>query len=119
MTFLSKLGTNFNYVISTLLFVIGLYTIITKPNLIKKFMGLNIMETSVFLAIVSIGAVRDGKAPIVESATKVQYVNPLPQALILTGIVVAVSTTALALSLMIKLYEQCGTLNADKLREFE
>ncbi|MDI6892036.1 MAG: cation:proton antiporter subunit C [Actinomycetota bacterium] len=116
-----KLGANFNYVIATLLFCIGLFTVITKPNLIKKFMGLNIMEASVFLFIVSVGAVREGSAPIVVKGMEkgVQFVNPLPQALILTGIVVAVSTTALALALMIKLYEQCGTLDADELKGME
>jgi multicomponent Na+:H+ antiporter subunit C len=103
-----------------ILFLIGLYTAISKSNLIKKLMGLNIMETSVFLLFISIGAVKEGRAPILEeAATKVRYVNPLPQALILTGIVVAVSTTALALSLIIKIYEHCGTVEAERLKEME
>ncbi|HDP70620.1 MAG TPA: cation:proton antiporter [Actinobacteria bacterium] len=118
---LNKLTVNFNYVVAMTLFIIGLYTIISKPNLIKKFMGLNIMETSVFLFVVSSGAVMGGKAPIVGEGVSpgTVFVNPIPQALILTGIVVAMSTTALALALIIKLYEQCGTLNADKLKEIK
>ncbi len=83
-------------------------------------MGFNIIETSVFLLIVSIGSVRKGNAPIVEKTGEaIKYVNPLPQALILTGIVVAVSTTALALTLIIRLYEHCGTLNANEIRKLE
>jgi multicomponent Na+:H+ antiporter subunit C len=103
-----------------ILFLIGLYTVISKSNLIKKLIGLNIMETSVFLFFISIGAVKGGRAPIMEgTASQIRYVNPLPQALILTGIVVAVSTTALALSLIIKIYEHCGTIEAEKLKEME
>ena len=94
--------------------------VISKSNLVKKLMGFNIMETSVFLFFISIGAVEGGKAPIIiEASSKTLYVNPLPQALILTGIVVAVSTTALALSLIIKIFEHCKTIEADKLKEME
>lgn len=119
--FIDKLGTNFNYVIAIILFTIGLYTVVSKDNLIKKFMGLNIMETSCFLLYISMGAVNGGKAPIwVEGMKKsTLFVNPIPQALILTGIVVAVSTTSLALSLMIKIFEQCETLNAERLKRIE
>ncbi len=119
--FFEKLGTNFNYVIAMALFTIGLYTVVAKDNLIKKFMGLNIMETACFLLFISLGAVKGGKAPIWTEGLKktTTFVNPIPQALILTGIVVAVSTTSLALSLMIKIFEQCGTLNAEKLKRME
>ncbi len=121
MSLLLKLYLNFNYTVATMLFLIGLYTVISKSNLIKKLMGLNIIETSVFLLYISIGAVKGGKAPIIidNSPKTTLFVNPLPQALILTGIVVAVSTTALALSLIIKIYEHCGTIEADKLKEME
>lgn len=120
MSLLEKLYANFNYTVAVILFLTGLYTVITKTNLIKKLIGLNIMETSVFLFYISVGAVKDGVAPIITDQTKhYQYVNPIPQALILTGIVVAVSTTALALSLIIKIYEHCGTIETDKLKELE
>lgn len=112
----SRLAHNFNYAASAVLFLMGLYAVSIKPNLVKKLIGLNIMETSVFLLIVSVGMVPGGQAPIVEKGVRVaQMVNPIPQALILTGIVVAVSTTAVALSLCIRLHEKFGTLEADEL----
>ncbi|MCX8006941.1 MAG: cation:proton antiporter subunit C, partial [Coriobacteriia bacterium] len=97
----------------------GLYCVIAKNNLIKKFMGLNIMETSVFAFIVALGVVDGGSAPIMGADAHPPFVNPIPQALILTGIVVAVSTTALALSLIVRVWRQCGTIEADELRELE
>lgn len=119
MNLIPSLLASFNYLVAVTLFLIGFYAIAAKSNLIKKFIGLNIMETSVFLFIVSMGAVEKGKAPIIVGKTVGPYVNPLPQALILTGIVVAVSTTALALSLMIRVYEHCGTLEAEELGRLE
>lgn len=120
MSIFIKLYANINYTTAALLFLIGLYVVVSKSNLVKKLMGLNIMETSVFLLYISVGAVKGGKAPIVEeAASNSLFVNPIPQALILTGIVVAVSTTALALSLIIKIYEHCGTIEAEKLKEME
>ncbi|MBN1288570.1 MAG: cation:proton antiporter subunit C [Actinobacteria bacterium] len=91
----------------------GLYTLAMKPNLIKKIMGLNILETSVFLFIVSIGMVDSGQAPVMaHGAAQQVVVNPIPQALILTGIVVAVSTTAVSLSLCIRIHQKYGSLDA-------
>ncbi len=113
------LWQNIDYVASVVLFCIGLYCVITKNNLIKKFIGLNIMETSVFAFIVALGVVDGGDAPIMGAGARAPFTNPIPQALILTGIVVAVSTTALALSLVIRIYEHCGTIEADELREME
>jgi multicomponent Na+:H+ antiporter subunit C len=108
----------YNYLISSTLFLIGLYTLITRKNLIKKIIGLNIMDTSVFLFFISLGSVEGGKAPVVlPGSENVVYVNPLPQALILTAIVVAVSITAFALALAVKLYEDYGTLDADLILE--
>jgi multicomponent Na+:H+ antiporter subunit C len=90
----------------------------TRKNLIKKIIGLNIMNTSVFLFFISLGSVEGGKAPIVvHGSENVIYVNPLPQAIILTAIVVSVSVTAFALALTVKLYEDYGTLDADRIRE--
>ena len=110
--------TNLNYIVSMLLFSLGLFMLIMQNNLIKKLIGLNIMETSVFLFLVSIGYIQGGVAPIaVHGETPARMVNPIPQALILTGIVVAVSTTAVALSLVIKLYKKYGTLNVDEFKE--
>ncbi|MDO8880382.1 MAG: cation:proton antiporter subunit C [Coriobacteriia bacterium] len=116
---IAALWHNLDYAASVILFCIGLYAVITKENLIKKFMGLNIMETAVFAFIVAIGVVDGGEAPIMGPGVEPPFINPLPQALILTGIVVALSTTALALSLIIRIWRQCGTIEADELREVE
>ncbi|MDZ4168170.1 MAG: cation:proton antiporter subunit C [Coriobacteriia bacterium] len=114
---IDALWTNLDYVGSVVLFCIGLYCVITKNNLIKKFIGINIMETAVFAFIVALGVVEGGDAPIMGSGATPPFTNPIPQALILTGIVVAVSTTSLALSLIIRIYRHCGTIEADELRE--
>ena len=116
---IDALWHNLDYAASVVLFCVGLYAVITKENLIKKFMGLNIMETAVFAFIVALGVVDGGEAPSLGPGVEGPFINPLPQALILTGIVVAVSTTALALSLIIRIWRQCGTIEADELREAE
>ncbi len=113
----TRLADNIHYVFAAVLFLIGLYTVAVKPNLIKKVMGINIMETAVFLFLVAQGMVEKGLAPIAAEGVKAsQMVNPIPQALILTGIVVAVSTTAVALSICIKVHDTYGTLDAFELR---
>lgn len=115
-----RLFHNYHYVAAMLLFCIGLYTVIVRRNIIKKLIGLNIMETAVFFFYISLGYMDNGIAPIrVGGAQPGQMVNPIPQALILTGIVVAVSVTALALSLVILLYRQYGTLDVDHLMRQE
>lgn len=118
MSILRSIIEHINYVASAILFVIGLYTVLTHSNLLKKVIGINIMETSIFLFFVSVGYVTEGRAPIVEAGSShAIYVNPLPSALILTGIVVAVSITAYSLSLIIRLYEAYGTLDMDEIME--
>ncbi|UMZ72858.1 Na(+)/H(+) antiporter subunit C [Natranaerofaba carboxydovora] len=113
---LSAIVNNYHYLFALTLFLIGSYTMLTHPNLIKKIIGLNIMETSVFLLFVSTGYVEGGGAPIIHGEAAVgAYVNPVPHALILTGIVIAISITALALSLIIKIYEYYGTLDTDEI----
>lgn len=103
-----------NYVGSATLFVIGLYTVLTHSNLLKKVIGINIMETSIFLFFVSIGYISGGKTPIIYPGTEdVYYVNPLPSTLILTGIVVALSITVYSLSLIMRVYKEYGTLDMD------
>jgi multicomponent Na+:H+ antiporter subunit C len=115
---ISDAAVQYNYLVSSTLFLIGLYTMITRKNLIKKIMGLNIMETSVLLFFISLGSVEGGRAPIIiPGEENVLYVNPLPQALVLTAIVIAVSVTGFALALIIKLYGDYGTLDSDKIRE--
>lgn len=116
MEIIERLLTNYYYLVAMVLFVIGFHTMLTHSNLIKKVIGMNIMDTSIFLFFVAIGYVHGGRAPIFQNgATEHAYVNPLPSALILTGIVVAVSVTAYALSLIVKLYEHYGTIDADEI----
>lgn len=111
-----RLLHNYHYVAAMLLFCIGLYAVIMRRNIIKKLIGLNIMETAVFFFYISLGYLDGGIAPIrVGGADPSHMVNPIPQALILTGIVVAVSVTALAMALVILLYRQYGTLDVDRL----
>ena len=96
------------------LLMIGLYTIIAKPNLVKKVIGLGILQSGVFLLFISMAAVRGGSAPIVHGDGG-PHANPLPQVLILTAIVVSVSTMALALALVIRIHRENGTCEADEL----
>lgn len=115
---IERLAANFHYLAAVALFVIGFHTMLTHANLIKKIMGMNIMDTAIFLLFISSGYVHGGRAPIVDPGLvpgSVRYVNPLPSALILTGIVIAVSITAFALGLIVKLYQFYGTLDADEI----
>jgi multicomponent Na+:H+ antiporter subunit C len=110
----------YNYWISIILMLIGFYAMIAKDNLIKKIIGLNIFQTAIFLFFISLGVVKRGTAPIVseEMVSKgYVYVNPLPHVLIITAIVVDVSTTAVALSLIIRMYEEYGTIQEEEIRE--
>ncbi|MDV3104791.1 NADH-quinone oxidoreductase subunit K [Thermococcus waiotapuensis] len=99
------------------LILIGLYAVLVKKNLLKILVGLSIMETGVNLLLVSIGYVSGRSAPILsEGIGPNQAVDPIPQALVLTAIVIGVATTAMALSAAIILYEKYGTLNVDEMR---
>ena len=104
------------YVGAALLFSIGLATLFLHPNLIKKIIGLNLMDTSVFLFLAAMGYIDGGKAPILQpGAEETVYINPVPGGLVLTGIVVAVSTTALFLALTCRLYRRYHSLNLDEI----
>ncbi len=102
---------------AVILFAIGFSTLLLNRNLIKKIIGLNIMDTAVFLFLTSIGYIRGKLAPIVvEGVTSYrEYVNPIPAGLVLTGIVVSVSVTAVMLALTIRLYQRYRTLNMDEI----
>lgn len=108
------LMNNFIEVGSIILFAIGFTTLLIHNNLIKKIIGLNIMDTSIFLYFLSIGYIEGAHAPI-QSDAVAQYVNPVPAGLMLTGIVVAVSVTAFSLALTIRLYSIYGTLQLDEI----
>ena len=101
------------------LIFIGLFIIMTRHNLIKMIIGLNIMDTGVNLFLISIGYIRKGTAPIFSKPeiNPSSMVDPTPQALVLTAIVIGVAVLAMALSLAIRLYQHYGTLNMRKIRE--
>lgn len=103
------------------LIIIGLYIILTKRNLIKIIIGLDLFETGIFILLICMGYIRGGTAPIFSKTglNPALMVDPIPQALVLTAIVIGVATLALALSLAIKLYHHYGTLDMRKIRELK
>ncbi len=105
---------HYNYWIAILLMMVGFYTVVARGNLVKKIVGLNIFQTSVFLLYITMGKVTGGTAPILDDRFSV-YSNPLPHVLILTAIVVGVATTALGLALVVRIRESYGTIEEDEL----
>jgi len=122
----------YNFWVAIVIMLIGLYATIAKDNLLKKLIGLTIFQTAVFLFYISLADVgmelrttwglRFGTAPIMweEGLHKgYVYVNPLPHVLMLTGIVVSAATTAVALALVVRMYELYGTIEEDEILEEE
>jgi multicomponent Na+:H+ antiporter subunit C len=107
-----------NYWAFIFLMMVGFYILISQGNLIKKIVGLSIFQTSVFILYISMGNIRGGTAPILMEGDAV-YSNPLPHVLILTAIVVGVATTALGLSLVVRIHEAYGTIEEDEIREID
>lgn len=106
---------HYNYHIAIILAMIGLYTMISRTNLVKKVAGLNIFQVSVFILFISMGVLDGGTVPILQEGYNA-YSNPLPHVLILTAIVVGVATTALALALIIRINEAYGTVEEDQVQ---
>ena len=104
----------YNYWVVIFLMMTGFYVVIERGNLVKKVIGLNIFQISVFLLYITMGKVRGGTAPILAEGIAT-YSNPLPSVLILTAIVVGVSTTALALALIVRIRESYGTIEEDEI----
>jgi multicomponent Na+:H+ antiporter subunit C len=107
-----------NYWFVFLLMLIGLYIVIAHENLIKKIVGLNVFQVSVFVFYISVAKVKGGTAPILADGIEV-YSNPLPHVLILTAIVVGLAMTALGLALVVRVQESFGTIEDDELRALE
>ncbi len=105
----------FNYWMVIVLMMIGLYTVVSRGNLVKKIVGLNIFQTSVFLLYISMGKVSGGTAPILTGKPEI-YSNPLPHVLILTAIVVGVATTALGLALVVRIKNAYDTIEEDEIQ---
>ncbi len=112
---MSALGL-FNYEIVIVLMMTGFYVVIRSTNLVKKIVGLNIFQTSVFILYISMGKVADGTAPIVVAGATA-YSNPLPHVLILTAIVVGVATTALGLALVVRIREAYGSVDEEAIQK--
>lgn len=112
-----NLFSNYEEAIAMILFGIGFSNLLLQKNLIRKIIGFNIMDTSVYLFLALKGYVAGRKAPIVVNGVQsvTAYVNPIPSGLVLTGIVVSVSVTALMLSLTIRLYYRYHTLDLDEI----
>ena len=118
---LSMLIFKLNYWVYIVLMMIGLYAMIAKKNLVKKVIGMNILQTAIILFFVSVGAKNNATIPIIihahetesQTAHAINYINPLPHVLMLTAIVVAVATLGVALALIIKIFQQYQVLDED------
>ncbi len=106
----------YNYWIVIFLMMAGFYIVIAHDNLVKKIVGLNIFQASVFVLYITFGKVTGGTAPIIASGITI-YSNPLPHVLILTAIVVGVATTALGLALVVRIHEAYGTIEDDEIHQ--
>lgn len=112
-----NLVVNFETVFAVILFGIGLINLLLQKNLIKKIIGLNIMDTAIYLLLATQGYIKDRMAPIIVNGNTDPnlYINPVPSGLVLTGIVVSVSVSALMLALTIRLYKRYHTMNLDEI----
>ncbi len=103
------------------LFVIGLYCVLVKKNMVKIVIGIIIMEMAANIFLIMLGYRADGMAPILEKGTiaskfTVASVDPLPQALVLTAIVISLGSLALMISICVRTYEKYGTFDITKIR---
>ncbi len=112
-----------NYWLFILLMMTGLYIVVARGNLVKKLVGLNIFQTSVFMLYISVGKVAGGTAPIFPVDMRIDpdtvYTNPLPSVLILTAIVVGIATTSLGLALVVRIREAYDTIEEQRILEIE
>lgn len=108
---------NYGEAVAVLLFAIGFANLLLQKNLIKKIIGLNFMDTATYLFLAEKGYIAGRMAPIIVDGVQDMnaYINPIPSGLVLTGIVVSVSVTALMLSLTIRLYQRYHTLDMDEI----
>ena len=100
--------------IGIVLFLIGLYGVITNKNLIKIIMSLGICSNGIVLFFISIGYVKNASPPIISSAST-RVVDPVPQALMLTMIVITLCDTAIALAITVWIYKKYKTVNIEEI----
>lgn len=114
---LEKLMTNYEETAAIILFGIGFTTLLLNRNMIKKIIGFSMMDSAIYLFLAAKGYVAGRIAPIIENGVTdaTHYINPVPSGLVLTGIVVSVSVTAVMLSLTIRLYRRYHTLDIDEI----
>ena len=112
-----NLFVNYGEAVAMLLFGIGFANLLFQKNLIKKIIGFNIMDTAIYLFLAEKGYIVGRMPPIVVNGIQEveAYINPIPSGLVLTGIVVSVSVSALMLSLTIRLYKRYHTLDLDEI----
>lgn len=134
--------SHYNYWVVILLMMVGFYTLISRGNLVKKIIGLNVFQTSVFMLYISMGRINGGTPPILvdpkgtgkghggedtsggvemvgETAAEIVYSNPLPHVLILTAIVVGIAVTSVGLALAVRVKEAYGTMEEDEINRIE
>ncbi|MDE2873623.1 MAG: cation:proton antiporter subunit C, partial [Gemmatimonadota bacterium] len=127
---------HYNYWVVIFLMMVGFYILISRGNLIKKIVGLNVFQTAVFMLYISMGKISGGTPPILvdpkgegkghggaetvgEAAAEIVYSNPLPHVLILTAIVVGIATTSVGLALAVRIKEAYGTMEEDEINRIE
>lgn len=123
---LTFLISKYNYWGYIILMMVGLYAMIIKKNLVKKIIGMSIMQTAIIFFYVSIGVKQNATIPIIagghnggaDIVDAAHYINPLPHVLMLTAIVVAVATLGVALALAIKVYRHYDTLDEEEIHDF-
>lgn len=105
------------YFLCFILFTLGVYCLLVKKNLVKKIIGLGIMEYAINLFFILIGFRHNAEAPILDAGhSSVHFVDPLPQALILTSIVIGLSVTALMVAIVLRLFEKYKSFDINKIR---
>ncbi len=108
------------FILCILLFLIGLYGVVSKRNLIKIIIGLAIMEYSVNLFLILVGYIKGGTAPIISKDLNTRiFVDPLPQAMVLTAIVIGLATTALLLAIAVRIYRKYGTFDIREIKRLK
>ncbi len=114
---MATLLTNYEEVAAVILFVIGMCNLLLQQNLVKKIIGLDIMDSAIYLFLAAKGYIEGRIAPIYVDGivSAEEYINPIPAGLVLTGIVVSVSVSALLMALTISLYREYHTLNLDEI----
>jgi len=116
----------FNYWVVIVLMMTGLYVVIARSNLVKKIIGLSVFQSAVIMFYISMGKIKGGTAPILLQAhgeivddPSVVFSNPVPHVLMLTAIVVGVATSALALSIVVRIHDAYGTIEEYEIRAQE